>query len=61
MGSWKQARPKQLRKIVYALTPSRLEELIESHEDRGWILASEIKEHGYGLGCLMIHERSTKL
>lgn len=60
MGSWKQNHPKQLKKIVFAMSLSQLEKLIESHESRGWILASEIKEHGYGLGCLMIHERSPR-
>jgi hypothetical protein len=31
-----------------------LNNLIKVHENRGWKKASEIKEHGYGIGCLMI-------
>jgi hypothetical protein len=57
MGSWKQDRPKQLKKIVYALTESTLKKLISTHENRGWSLASEIKKHGNGLGCLMICDK----
>jgi hypothetical protein len=54
MGSWKKSHPKQLKKIVFSMTESNLKRLIKSHEDRGWSKASEIKEHGYGVGCLMI-------
>jgi hypothetical protein len=54
MSSWNQDCPKQLKKVAYALTESTLKKVIEAHEDRGWTKASEIKEHGYGVGCLMI-------
>jgi hypothetical protein len=57
MGSWKQDRPKQLKKIVYALTETTLLKLIKTHENRGWSLASEIKKHRNGLGCLMICDK----
>jgi hypothetical protein len=63
MGSWKNSHPKQLKKIVFSMTESNLKRIIKSHEDRGWAKGSEIKEHGYGLGCLMIWakpERSVK-
>jgi hypothetical protein len=54
MGSWKNDRPQQLKKIVYAMNASKLNKLVADHEDRGWIRASENKKHGYGLGCLVI-------
>jgi hypothetical protein len=54
MGSWKDSHPRQLKKIIFAMSLSGLEKLIESHEKRGWIISGEIKKHGYGLGCLMI-------
>ncbi|USK46330.1 hypothetical protein [Cytobacillus oceanisediminis] len=44
---------KQLKKIVYAMTQHGLSQNIEAHEKRGWVTASEIKEHGYGFGILM--------
>lgn len=53
MGSWKHNRQKQLKKVVYSLTDSTLMKLIDAHEKRGWSKASEVKQHGYGLGCLM--------
>jgi hypothetical protein len=54
MGSWKYDRPRELKKIAYALTESTLNKVIEDHESRGWTKASEVKKHGYGVGCLMI-------
>lgn len=54
MGSWKNGRPKQLKKIVYGMNPHNLQKVIDDHVSRGWIKASEIKEYGYGLGCLMV-------
>jgi hypothetical protein len=60
MGSWRDRQPRQLKKIVYALTENKLLKLIETHEGRGWAQASEIKEHGYGLGCLMIWAKSER-
>lgn len=54
MGSWKKERPRQLRKIAYALNESTLSKVVEDHEKRGWTKASEVKEHGYGVGILMI-------
>jgi hypothetical protein len=54
MGSWKDCHTKQLKKIAYALTEDKLRKVIVVHEGRGWTQASEIKEHGYGVGCLMI-------
>jgi len=54
MGSWKQDHPKQLRKIARAMTKTTLKRMIKEHESRGWMVASEVKKHGYGFGCLMI-------
>ncbi|WP_175596781.1 hypothetical protein [Bacillus sp. MRMR6] len=54
MGSWKDGRPKQLKKVVYALNDTKLKQVVEAHEDRGWSRASDNKEYGYGLGCLMV-------
>ncbi|MCM3053687.1 hypothetical protein [Caldibacillus thermoamylovorans] len=45
-----------LRKIVYGLTEDRIKKIIEMHESRGWKKESEIKEYGYGFGCLMTFE-----
>ncbi|MCI1592472.1 hypothetical protein [Heyndrickxia oleronia] len=45
---------KPLKKIAFAMTERNLEKVIKAHEDRGWKRASEIKEHGYGVGCLLI-------
>lgn len=55
---WK-AEPRQLKKVVYGLNESSIKKVIKSHEDRGWKQASEIKEYGYGLGCLMVHKSYT--
>jgi hypothetical protein len=60
MGSWKTDRPRQLRKVAYALTKSTLNKVIEDHENRGWTKASEVKPHGYGLGCLMIWNKRSE-
>jgi hypothetical protein len=54
MGSWKDYKDRQLKKIVYALDDHTINRLIKDHEDRGWIRGSEVKEYRYGLGCLMI-------
>ncbi|KQL17658.1 hypothetical protein AN957_02870 [Cytobacillus solani] len=51
---WKSQQPRQLKKIAYALTEWKLKSVVEAHEERGWVQASEFKKHGYGLGCLMI-------
>ncbi|OCA84454.1 hypothetical protein A8F94_17300 [Bacillus sp. FJAT-27225] len=51
--SWKQAHPRILKKIVYGMNTHSINLVIKSHEDRGWIRSSEIKEYGYGLGILM--------
>lgn len=56
-NSWKQARPKELKKIVFALTEERLKPLIIDHEKRGWTQASEIKPYNLGLGCQMVWEK----
>ncbi|MEH7503267.1 hypothetical protein V7152_14860 [Neobacillus drentensis] len=58
MGSWKYGRLKQLKKIVYSMTDTTLMKIIKDHENRGWSKASEIKKHGYGLGCLMIWKKT---
>jgi len=50
---WKAQRHKTLKKLVYALNEKKLSENIQAHEKRGWRLISAIKEHGYGVGCLM--------
>lgn len=44
---------RQLKKIVYSLTEPQLNKLIRDHGSRGWVQASDIKEHGYGVGVLM--------
>jgi hypothetical protein len=44
---------KPLKKVVFGMTEHTLSKVIKSHKDRGWVQSSEIKEHGYGLGCLM--------
>ncbi|UAT29961.1 hypothetical protein K7T73_15555 [Bacillus badius] len=49
----KAKQQKTLRKLVYALNEHKLGQNIEAHEKRGWRLASEVKEHGSGVGCLM--------
>jgi hypothetical protein len=49
---------KPLKKIVYGMTETTLARVIERHEDRGWVQTSEIKEHGYGLGCLMTFDKN---
>lgn len=54
MGSWKDVRPKQLKKIVYALDKTKLAKVVEAHESRGWKKASEPREYKRGLGCLMV-------
>lgn len=54
MASWRKAQPRQLKKVVFGMTPTTLKKVIKSHEGRGWKQASEIKPHGYGLGCLMV-------
>lgn len=56
MSSWKQDTPKQLRKIVFGLTDTSIKKVIVDHEKRGWMQVGEIKEHGYGLGCLMVFD-----
>lgn len=45
---------KQLKKVVYALNEHRLKKNIQAHESRGWKQGSAIKEHGYGVGVLMV-------
>jgi predicted unusual protein kinase regulating ubiquinone biosynthesis (AarF/ABC1/UbiB family) len=57
MGSWKDRRPRQLKKVVYAINDHNLKKVVKDHEERGWARASEDKEYGYGLGCLMIWNR----
>lgn len=58
MYSWKNDRPRQLKKVVYGMNEHTINKVIRSHVDRGWVQASEIKPHGYGLGCLMVHNRT---
>lgn len=57
MGSWKDRQPRQLKKVVYAINGDNLKKNVESHEARGWVRASEDKEYGYGLGCLMVWDK----
>lgn len=54
MYSWRNNRPRQLKKVVYAINEHNLKKLIKDHEERGWSVGSDVKEHGYGVGCLMI-------
>jgi hypothetical protein len=54
---WVYGRPKELKKPVYAMNAVNLQKLIAKNEERGWKLASEIKKHGYGLGCMMVWDR----
>lgn len=51
---WRAQQPRQLKKIAYALTEGKLKSVIKAHEERGWVQASEVKNHGYGLGCLLV-------
>lgn len=57
MAGWRATHPRQLKKIAYALTEDTLKKVITAHEDRGWVRASEVKEHGYGFGCLMVFKK----
>jgi hypothetical protein len=57
MGSWMDYKDRQLKKVVYGLTDATINKAIAAHESRGWERASEIKEYGYGLGCLMIYKK----
>jgi hypothetical protein len=52
---------KQLRKIVYALNEHKLNRIIQAHQDRGWVTASEVKDYGYGLGVLMVWGQESPL
>jgi hypothetical protein len=49
---------KPLKKVVFGMTEATITKVIESHQDRGWVQSSEIKEHGYGLGCLMTFDKN---
>ncbi|WP_456273607.1 hypothetical protein [Bacillus sp. AK031] len=51
---------RQLQKVDFAMSEVNLQKNIENHEDRGWTVASEVKKHGYGLGCLMTFGRNNK-
>lgn len=53
MASWKDYSPRELKKIVYALDVTTLKKTLKNHLDRGWIVASEIKEHRNGVGVLV--------
>lgn len=53
--------PRQLRKIVYALNEYKLNKNIAAHENRGWVTASEVKEHGYGWGVLMVWNQESPM
>jgi hypothetical protein len=52
--NWKDNPKRKLKKIVYAINDHNLKKVVEDHESRGWQKASEFKEYGYGLGCLMV-------
>lgn len=54
MGSWRNTHRRPLKKVVYALTDHGMNKLIQDHENRGWERGSEVKEYGYGFGCLMV-------
>lgn len=56
LKGWKAQQHRQLKKVVYGMNETTLNKVVKSHEDRGWVRASEIKEYGYGLGILMIHK-----
>ncbi|MBO0959551.1 hypothetical protein J1P26_07365 [Neobacillus sp. MM2021_6] len=53
MGSWRDNRPRQLKKVVYAINENNLKKVVSDHENRGWAIASDAREYGYGWGCLM--------
>jgi hypothetical protein len=57
MGSWRNAKFKQPKKVVYAIDSHNLNKVVKDHENRGWLRASDNKEYGYGLGCLMVWQR----
>jgi len=60
MAGWREERPRKLKKVVTGMNPGTIERVIKSHEDRGWVRASEVKKYGNGLGCLMIMENKKK-
>lgn len=53
MSGWKSQRPRELKKVVYAINDNNLKKVVADHEARGWMVASEVREYGYGWGCLM--------
>jgi hypothetical protein len=47
-----------LKKVVFGMTETSIGNVIKSHEDRGWKRSSQIKKHGYGLGCQMVWDKN---
>lgn len=45
--------PRVLKKVVYAMTETKLEKNVNAHKSRGWKEVSEVKSYGYGLGVMM--------
>ncbi|PPA70060.1 hypothetical protein C4B60_10735 [Jeotgalibacillus proteolyticus] len=48
---------RQLKKVVFGLSEATVKKLITRHQERGWIVKSDIKPHGNGVACLMVYPR----
>lgn len=57
ISGWTNARPRQLKKVVFAMSEEKLKKLIINHEVRGWKTAGDVKKYGYGLGCQMVWDK----
>lgn len=44
MAGWREERPRKLKKVVTGMNPGTIERVIKSHEDRGWVRASDVKK-----------------
>lgn len=53
MAGWKKSQQKTLRKVVFGMSESNLDKVVQQHLKRGWKQASDVKKHGYGVGMLM--------
>lgn len=45
----------EIRKVVRAMSMYKIQQVIKSHEQRGWKLRGKIMPHGKGYGCLLIY------
>lgn len=58
--SWKRKNVSELKKLIFALNTLTLEKLIKQHEERGWEVISEVKEHGNGLAVVAKYPLKSK-